>query len=108
PSAAADRAKVARGTRVTHSPCVRRVLLLCPVLAVACGGNLMDEPIEAPTASTAPTTRVAKPSPPPGSLFRKDVNTTVEEGLGYFLQRVSVDPDVVDGKFRGFRIVDLR
>jgi type II secretory pathway component PulC len=68
----------------------------------------MDEPIEAPTASTAPTTRVAKPSPPPGSLFRKDVNATVEEGLGYFLQRVSVDPDVVDGKFRGFRIVELR
>jgi type II secretory pathway component PulC len=49
-----------------------------------------------------------RPAPPPGSLFRKDVADTVDEGLGYFLQRVSVDPSIVDGKFQGFRIVELR
>ncbi len=70
----------------------------------------MDEPLRGP--GTAPD--VAMPSAaertaaPPGALFRQDVNAAVEEGLGYFLQRVSVDPEVVDGKFRGFRIVELR
>jgi S1-C subfamily serine protease len=73
----------------------------------ACGGNLMDEPIEAPSPAAAPSV-AAKPKAPPGSLFRNDVNATVEEGLGYFLQRVSVDPEIVGGKFQGFRIVELR
>jgi type II secretory pathway component PulC len=74
---------------------------------VACGGNLMDEPVEAPTKVAEEPVKQA-PKPPPGSLFRKDVNATVEEGLGYFLQRVSVDPEIVGGKFQGFRIVELR
>jgi hypothetical protein len=89
------------------------LLALSPVLVgtpiAACGGSLMDEPIEAPSAGDPPSIAAApKPKAPPGSLFRKDVNATVEEGLGYFLQRVSVDPEIVGGKFQGFRIVELR
>src|SRR6185436_7787143 len=49
-----------------------------------------------------------KRSAPPGALWREDVNFTVDEGLGYFLQRVSVEPEIVGGKFQGFRIVELR
>lgn len=70
----------------------------------------MDEPLrvepEAPVA--APSAAAKKAGPPPGAVFRQDVASTVDEGLGYFLQRVSVDPSIVDGKFQGFRIVELR
>jgi S1-C subfamily serine protease len=67
----------------------------------------MDEPVE---VAPAPAKVAAAPEvkAPPGALFRQDVNRTVDEGLGYFLQRVSVDADLAEGKFRGFRIVELR
>jgi hypothetical protein len=48
-----------------------------------------------------------RPAPPKGSLWRKDVQEVVDQGLGYFLQRVSVDADVHNGRFKGFRIVEL-
>lgn len=71
----------------------------------------MDEPVRSTPVAEEPVGVVAaapKPVPPPGALFRQDVNETVEQGLGYFLQRVSVDPELVNGRFRGFRITDLR
>jgi S1-C subfamily serine protease len=84
-------------------------LLLSAVFAAGCGGGLMDEPVEnAASAPEVPDPTTGRPSPPPGSLFRDDVAATVDQGLGYFLQRVSVDAEVVDGKFHGFRIVELR
>jgi S1-C subfamily serine protease len=70
----------------------------------------MEEPVEAPAAapSADATLPKTKPTAPPGSLWREDVNFAVDEGLGYFLQRVSVEPEIIAGKFQGFRIVDLR
>lgn len=70
----------------------------------------MDEPVrsEPPPMTDGVTAEAAKPTHPPGALFRQDINETVEEGLGYFLQRVTVDPDLAGGKFQGFRIVELR
>jgi hypothetical protein len=70
----------------------------------------MDEPVEAPSAPepVASASTPKKPSAPPGSLWREDVNFTVDEGLGYFLQRLSVEPEIVGGKFQGFRITELR
>jgi type II secretory pathway component PulC len=69
----------------------------------------MDEPVHSTPVSVEPAGVASqKPVPPPGALFRQDVNETVEQGLGYFLQRVSVDPDIVNGRFHGFRITDLR
>ena len=88
---------------------MRALLALVALSASACGGGLMDEPVQ--NAASAPEVMdptTNRPSPPPGALFRQDVNATVEEGLGYFLQRVSVDPELVGGKFRGFRIVALQ
>jgi type II secretory pathway component PulC len=35
------------------------------------------------------------------------VRATVDQGLGYFLQRVDVEPAVEEGQFQGFRIVGL-
>jgi hypothetical protein len=69
----------------------------------------MEEPIEAPaTPEGAEPPPAAKPKPPPGSIFRSDVDRTVEEGLGYFLQRVALEPELDAGRFKGFRIVELR
>jgi hypothetical protein len=87
---------------------MRRWILGVAALASGCGGSLMDEPIRSEPPPAAVATAAQKPAPPPGSLFRQDVNDTVEEGLGYFLQRVTVDPDLAAGKFQGFRIVELR
>jgi S1-C subfamily serine protease len=84
-------------------------LILSAALAAGCGGSLMDEPVEnAASAPEVPDPTTGRVLPPPGSLFRDDVAATVDQGLGYFLQRISVDAEVVDGKFRGFRIVELR
>lgn len=80
-------------------------LALVSFLAAACGADLVDEPIHAP--APGPVAK-APPKAPPGALLRADVKQTVEDGLGYFLQRVSVDPEIVGGKFQGFRIVELR
>jgi hypothetical protein len=87
---------------------MRRWILGAAALASGCGGSLIDEPIRSEPLPTAEVAAVQKPSPPPGALFRQDVDDAVEEGLGYFLQRVTVDPDLAGGKFQGFRIVELR
>ena len=96
-----------RASRIVEG--VRTALLLCAVFAAGCGGGLMDEPVEnAASAPEVPDPTTGRTVPPPGALFRQDVAATVDEGLGYFLQRVSVDAEVQDGKFHGFRIVELR
>jgi hypothetical protein len=95
----------------SRSPLPWLFLRVLPLtLAVGCGGGLMDEPVrsEPPSMTDPVAAEVAKPTHPPGALFRQDINETVEEGLGYFLQRVTVDPDLAGGKFHGFRIVELR
>lgn len=45
---------------------------------------------------------------PPGTLWRSDVDAALEAGLGRFLQRVELAPEVYEGKFVGFRVVELR
>ncbi len=44
---------------------------------------------------------------PPGAIWRSDVAETVEAGLGYFLQRVDVEAEVLEGSFVGYRVVEL-
>jgi type II secretory pathway component PulC len=44
---------------------------------------------------------------PPGTLWRHEVNDAIDHGLGYFLQRVEVEPEFADEKFLGFRVVQL-
>jgi S1-C subfamily serine protease len=45
---------------------------------------------------------------PKGVLYRDEVDETVDIGLGYFLQRVDVEPALDNGHFKGFRIAALR
>jgi type II secretory pathway component PulC len=65
-------------------------------------------PIAAPKAvAKAPVAAPAAPKPPQGALFRDDVNALIERGFPDFLQRIDVQPRLVDGEFRGWSIVNL-
>ncbi len=77
------------------------------VLLVGCGAA----PTPAPHVAAAPPPQVAKapeaPRPPKGALFRDDVDAVVDGGFPQFLQRVEVEPRLVEGQFRGWSIVNL-
>ncbi len=64
-----------------------------------------------PAAVSAPSHAIATvPAPgrpPRGALFRSDVNALIDRGFPLFLQRVDVEPRLVDGQFRGWSIVGL-
>jgi type II secretory pathway component PulC len=45
---------------------------------------------------------------PPGTLKRSEVVSFLDAGFGRFLQRVEVEPNLDQGRFRGWNIVDLR
>ena len=82
--------------------------LVLSAFAVACGESLMDEPLEVPP-QPAPARSTAPESPKAvTNLAREDVDRTVRAGLGYFLQHASLEPQIVDGKFVGFRVVELK
>ncbi len=76
---------------------------------VACGGSSAAPP-EAPLISIEAERQKAEPPEPavPTSLDRAEVDRVVDAGLGRFLQTVSVEASVVEGRFRGFRIVEVR
>jgi hypothetical protein len=86
---------------------VRRLitLLLLATFTTACAASVA--PIE-PKAAAPASRRVAERPLPPGCLWRHELQATVKAGLGSFLQRVDVEPYLVDGKFSGFSIVTLR
>jgi type II secretory pathway component PulC len=76
-------------------------------LLVGCGSAQVT-PAVAPEAAAKPA-RVAKeaPRPPKGALFRQDVDAVIDGGFPQFLQRVDVEPRLVEGQFRGWSIVNL-
>jgi S1-C subfamily serine protease len=65
----------------------------------------------APRVAAAPSPKVAQAPaasrPPKGALFREDVDAVVDGGFPQFLQRVDVEPRLVEGQFRGWSIVNL-
>jgi type II secretory pathway component PulC len=85
----------------------RLVSITLVVCAAACGGS--SHPAAAPAASAADAS-VTDPAPsapqPITSLKRANVKATIAQGLGAFLQNVSVEdwPVMHDGKFYGFKI----
>ncbi|HEY8039671.1 MAG TPA: serine protease [Polyangiaceae bacterium] len=90
---------------------MRTLVPLSLALALcACSGA---SPAPGPTAPAARVTS-APPAPPPAlpdhALARSAVHDVVSQGLGTFLQRVTVDdqPVFAGGKFHGFRIAALR
>lgn len=75
---------------------------------VGCGGATEARPPVSHAPSVASAKASAEPRrPPPGALFREDVNALIERGFPEFLQRVDVEPRLVDGQFKGWSIVDL-
>ena len=106
-----------RPSAPAHIPGVARALSGLLLLALAgCGAReteaeypateviVDDGEAEAEAMNDEP----ARPAPPAGSLWRDEVQATVEAGLGWFLQRVDVEPSLEAGRFRGFRVVQLK
>ncbi|MGE0324297.1 MAG: PDZ domain-containing protein [Polyangiaceae bacterium] len=81
------------------------VLMALALSAAACGGN---EPAADYPKATAQAAPAKEAKPPKGALWRESVDEAVDQGLGYFLQRVDLAPSFdASGRFQGFRIVEL-
>ncbi|HVH47103.1 MAG TPA: hypothetical protein VM925_32395 [Labilithrix sp.] len=80
------------------------------LLAAACGGNARPsaahEAAGRPQSAGETTAGGTAPARPITSLKRKAVKETIAQGLGAFLQNVSLEdwPVMHDGKFHGFKI----
>ncbi len=85
---------------------MRTVLVVLVLSVSACGGALpeTDHPPTQATEEAAPPVDSA----PPGSLWGSDVRAVVDAGLGRFLGNIDVEPVVSEGRFRGFRLLELR
>jgi len=84
------------------------VLLLGTAL-VGCGSAPAKPSATAKAAAKPPVVAQAPvaPRPPQGALFREEVNAVIDSGFAQFLQRVEVEPRLVEGQFRGWSIVNL-
>ncbi|MEY2933816.1 MAG: hypothetical protein RL033_4565 [Pseudomonadota bacterium] len=85
------------------------LLLLCASSAgLGCGSSYPETeyPTKPPAGVNASSDDLLPP--PPGTLWRRDVNASLEAGLGRFLQHADLEPEVSAGAFVGFRIVELR
>jgi type II secretory pathway component PulC len=82
------------------------ILSLLGMIA-ACGSS--PPPAAPPPPAPQPVVEAKKPaSPPPGTLYRSDVQGIVNQGFARFLQRVEVEPSLDNGKFKGWAIVSLQ
>lgn len=96
----------ARG-RSAYASSMRRSVVLASIsfALAACGGA----PAPAPVVATAP------PPPPPTVvevtapvIQRAALDEVLDAGLGAFLGRVTTSPSLDNGRFVGFRVVELR
>ncbi|MEO6599816.1 MAG: serine protease [Polyangiaceae bacterium] len=83
------------------------ILVLLGLLAVGCGADPLPPAAAPRVVAKASVARPAAPRPPQGALFRDDVNALIDQGFPQFLQRVEVEPRLVEGQFRGWTIVNL-
>jgi hypothetical protein len=75
--------------------------------ALACGPSYPPSEYPPPPPPRVDSAGHVDVPAPAGSLWRHEVNAVVDQGLGRFLQRVDVEPELNEGKFVGFRILDL-
>jgi hypothetical protein len=83
--------------------------LLCSfVVLLACGAGPTDGPEypKAPPKAAEPVV-IKDARPPAGSVWRDELMDTLNAGLGAFLQHVEVEPSLEEGRFRGFRVLEL-
>ncbi|MEZ4226893.1 MAG: PDZ domain-containing protein [Polyangiaceae bacterium] len=84
---------------------------LLSVLALALGIAASAACASSGPAPMTPASRVEPTAHVPRArdrLWRQDVVTTVDRGLGQFLQHVEVEPSLQSGRFVGFRITALQ
>lgn len=72
-----------------------------------CGGAPPPAPAKPAAAPQKKPAAAAAAPRPSGVLYRDEVVSTVEQGLGRFLQHVELEPSLDNGRFVGFRIVRL-
>ena len=77
------------------------------VLVASCGGSRGAETSRAVKPGTSASAEVRPPSRH-GRLWRREVMGTLSRGLGDFLTRLEIEPFLMGGKFRGWRVVKLR
>jgi hypothetical protein len=106
-SAAVSRRRSPIGTSKYRVSCAWAAGLALSLCA-ACGGSYPESeyPSKPPHGVTPPEDDQAPA--PPGSLWRRDVNAALDGGLGLFLQHADLAPEVQEGTFVGFKIVELR
>lgn len=88
---------------------VKRLLIVLCALGCAETPPRVEGPAPAELAAAPPAPATVRPldQAPPGKLFREDVDAIVDAGLGQFLQHVSVDAQLRDGKFTGWIVRGL-
>jgi len=97
---------VAKGKIVERIYCRLGVGAWAAVFAfTACGGST-EEPVYPEKLPAAASKE--RPPLPEGILARSDVVEVVDLGLGSFLQRVQLEPSLEQGKFAGFRLLELQ
>jgi hypothetical protein len=82
---------------------------LCLIGAAACGANSQQQP-DTP-GSRAPSPQAVEPTLPklpPGHVWREQVMAVMSPGIAMFLRRIEVRESMVNGRFHGFRIIELR
>lgn len=91
---------------------MRTSALVLVLSLAACGTTATTT---APTTGGVPRAAASAklqtpPAAPDHTLARSAVRAAIDQGLGYFLQRVELDdhPVMTAGKFHGFRIASLR
>ena len=91
---------------------MRTPALVLALFLAACGTTATtQEPATGGVPRAAAGAKLQTPPPMPDhTLARSAVRAVVDQGLGYFLQRVELDdhPVMAGGKFHGFRIASLR
>ncbi|AKF09461.1 hypothetical protein DB32_006610 [Sandaracinus amylolyticus] len=77
------------------------------LLLVGCGSAPPPAPAHAEQEAIAGAPR-AMPEAGASVIRRAMLDEVLEAGLGQFLQRIGTEPDLRDGRFVGFRVVELR
>ncbi len=85
--------------------CPRWLLLAAAFAFSACGGASPHAETRAEQVEEAPPPRAPVRQ---GTIARAELDAVLEQGLGRFLQRVTTEPDLEEGRFVGHRLTALR
>ncbi len=86
---------------------MKRLLSALFLLGCAETPPIIEGPSPSELPPAPPSARLDAARPPPGKLYRDDVERAVDAGLGQFLQKVSVEAQLRDGKFNGWIVRGL-